>query len=247
VSDAVTALHCLAAEARAKGHESMILSVSRPLKRPHKRPSKRRQEERVRIAPGLYGRWVGDIQEPGVDGHVVDVSVADVDAWLRRQDMTADSARLAKLEAENAQLREYIAAAKECAEAGALTALQEENDRLRAAFQEIIDNLSAGKAVQSGHCQWCGEVWPIVEAETFEQARQHAAAHANKCTANPIRIERDALRHALIRVADAQVKHRSEILEVWAARAVANDMRAPFSEERVQERLAVYLEEEPAP
>jgi hypothetical protein len=84
VTDQIDTLRRLVAEAQAKGHSSMILSVSRPAL---KRRSPRARVH-VQIARGLTGRWVGDLQD-GREGHIVDVSVADVLAWLKRRGITA--------------------------------------------------------------------------------------------------------------------------------------------------------------
>jgi hypothetical protein len=84
MTDPIDVLRRLVLESQAKGHSSMILSVARPVGRRQKRAPR----ERVQIARGLTGRWVGDLQD-GREGHIVDVSVADVVAWLKRRDKTA--------------------------------------------------------------------------------------------------------------------------------------------------------------
>jgi hypothetical protein len=77
-------ISALVAEAIAKGHEYMMLVVKerRPL-------GPRELPERVRIVPGLYGRPVnercGPETKPGRVDLVVEVSVADAQAWLRRR------------------------------------------------------------------------------------------------------------------------------------------------------------------
>jgi hypothetical protein len=81
VIDQIETLRRLVLEAQAKGHSSMILAVARPaLKR--RAP---RARVHVQIAPGLTGRWMGDIEEPGKTGCIADVSVEDAKAWLKRR------------------------------------------------------------------------------------------------------------------------------------------------------------------
>jgi hypothetical protein len=78
----IEAIRRLTAEAIAKGHEFMILSLAGPRKRQRR---KRVPNSLVTIAKGLYGRWMGDIDEPGKTGFVVDVAVDDAKAWLKRR------------------------------------------------------------------------------------------------------------------------------------------------------------------
>lgn len=97
------------------------------------------------------------------------------------------------LAAENARLREFIAASEECAGANDMLAVYEENERYRKAFAQIIDKLKVNAVVKHASCNWCGEKWPMLDSDTPEAAYEHARMHAFKCKCNPFKIERDAL------------------------------------------------------
>lgn len=57
--------------------------------------------------------------------------------------------------------------------------------------------------------------------------------------------ERDALRDAVISIHRLEWRRRQDVLASYAIRDTANDLSAPFSDERVRERLVRYLAEEP--
>ena len=76
-----------------------------------------------------------------------------------------------------------------------------ENDRMHAAFDQALTALrTPGMKISSAFCTWCGQHWPKLDGETYEEARRHTMEHAESCPANDIRIERDALRAELERL-----------------------------------------------
>lgn len=81
MTDVIENIRRLTAEAIAKGHTYMILSVSGPKRRRRLRvPPKS-----IAVAVGLHGRWMGDIDQPDKSWRIVAVKVADATAWLKRR------------------------------------------------------------------------------------------------------------------------------------------------------------------
>lgn len=157
---------------------------------------------------------------------------------------------VADLARENAQLREYIAASKECAEARAAAEYERLYNDLRARCTKALDDITEGAVINIGSCPFCGESWPTVDLDR-EQRAAIAAEHDGWCEKNPIRLERDAaraevtaLRRALIHIADLQLRRRRDLNEVWAFREVANDLSEPFSPRRVDAEIERYTEED---
>jgi hypothetical protein len=155
---------------------------------------------------------------------------------------------LTRLRAENANLREYIAASKECAEAGAAAECERLYADLRARVTSAMNALleSPATTISAGVCPFCGESWPTVGCDA-ERRMAIAAEHDQRCEKNPLRIERDDMRAALIHLGSLQLNRRSEAVEAWAIRETANDLSAPFSDERVRARLAAALAKETTP
>lgn len=160
---------------------------------------------------------------------------------------------IAELARENAQLREYIDASKEVAEARAAQALQAALDDLRARCSDALKRLQIDSTLNASACPFCDETWPT---EGCDRARvlTLAAEHDQRCEKNPIRIERDAaraevtaLRRALIHVADLQLRRRRDLNEVWANHEAANDLSEPFSQQRVDAELERYTDEDRKP
>ena len=96
-------------------------------------------------------------------------------------------------QAENANLREFIASSEECAKAQDIVAVYENNERYRKAFNEIIAKLEAKAPIHHAHCSWCEEKWPHLDGGTAEEARAQARSHAFKCKRHPLKLERDAI------------------------------------------------------
>lgn len=151
--------------------------------------------------------------------------------------------RIAALQAENEQLRQFIAASKDVLASITIEEAIAELDDLRARCTAAMDQLTATGRIEYGGCPFCDETWPHYPEATKEERCAIAAKHDARCSKNPLRIERDALRRAVVRIGDAQIQRRREALEVWAIRDIANDVSAPFDDERVEARLA-YLREE---
>lgn len=123
---------------------------------------------------------------------------------------------------ENANLRELIAASKECAEACDLLAVHEDNERYRTAFKQITERIQSGDhTVRSAFCSWCRESWPHLDGETAKEAQQYAREHAFKCKSHPLRIERDAVRARL-----DQLQPLLSVLDDWDWGGIADDWPA---------------------
>jgi hypothetical protein len=150
-----------------------------------------------------------------------------------------DKRTVADLEAENANLRELIAASKEVADALTISEVQEENDRLRQACRDAVDALKQGRSVRSASCNWCGELWLTPEGATFEEAMAVADKHDRACPQNPLRVENEELRRAIVRLHALKLDIRRQEQEAWAIRQTANDLSAPYSVERVRARLLI--------
>jgi hypothetical protein len=115
-----------------------------------------------------------------------------VDARCAERDLlTADNESLRR-EVEHA--KEFIAASKECADAITMLELQEDNDRFRAAFRQLVERIEdePGATVRSVFCSWCNERWPKLDGESVEAAKEYARRHASVCKTHPLRVERDA-------------------------------------------------------
>jgi hypothetical protein len=127
---------------------------------------------------------------------------------------------LLKLHDDNARLHEYIEASKEVATAKDVMWFEEENTRMRAAFQKMVDGFKAGADVQfsmSG-CEWCGTVWPRPDGSTIEHIHERAKRHTMTCEAHPLRIERDAWREQYERLAKLVGRSKSGKRAVTRAR-----------------------------
>lgn len=146
--------------------------------------------------------------------------------------------RTIAVEAENAHLREYIAASKDVIAAVTVAEIQAENDRIRRACEDALAAMREGRPVRSVSCQWCGESWLTPDGETFETAMAVSSAHARACAKNPLALEIAALRGAIIDLHALQLQRHRDEQEAWAIRQTANDLSEPFSDERVMARLA---------
>lgn len=78
-----------------------------------------------------------------------------------------------------------------------MRSIVEENERMRKAFDEALQKLTAGQPIHSGVCTWCGQHWPHLDGESYETFRTYTREHAEVCPANDLRIERDRLRAQL--------------------------------------------------
>ncbi len=146
-----------------------------------------------------------------------------------------------EIESENANLRALLVQAK-----NALTALTAKHDELRRLAADTLKTIREGGEIRFGVCPWCSEAW-LRPDDDQPRIEALAAEHDNACARNPLRIERDAMRVALIHLGTLQLRRSRDAAEAWAIRETANDLSAPFSDERVMARLAEMLAEEPAP
>lgn len=101
-------------------------------------------------------------------------------------------------------MRELLASSKDVALALDVNYYAEENERMRAAFQKMVDALKDGDGTeielefQMSGCEWCHQVWPKPDGSTQEQIEERARRHIFTCAKHPLRIERDALRGLLV-------------------------------------------------
>jgi len=110
-------------------------------------------------------------------------------------EMRAAELELSKAREEIDQLREFIAASKECSTAATVVAVHEDNERYRTAFEQTLDRMKSGDyRIKSVSCSWCQEEWPHLDGESTDAAKQHAREHAFSCVSHPLRIERDRFR-----------------------------------------------------
>lgn len=101
----------------------------------------------------------------------------------------------------------------------------DENDRMHAAFDQAMAALrTPGAKVSSAFCTWCGQHWPRLDGESYEEARRHTMEHAESCPANDIRIERDALRAEVSRLTE-ELGHATAADGDWRTRALTAEAR----------------------
>lgn len=155
-------------------------------------------------------------------------------------------AEIERLKLDNERLTQIIRESAEVTRAVDIVTLQDRYDGLAKRCLDMCDAIKSGVEVNVGCCPWCGEIWPnpAGEPKPIADVCRIAAEHDNKCPKNPIRIERDAMRDALVSLGTLQLKRRRDALEAWAIRQTANDLSAPFSATRVGELLAEMLDDE---
>lgn len=108
----------------------------------------------------------------------------------RTYERDAARSEVDQLRAENKRLAALAAVSPDD-----IAAVVAENDRMHAAFDRALKTLHGDKPhVLSVACTWCGQHWPKLAGESYEETRRHTNAHAEICPANEIRIERDRLR-----------------------------------------------------
>jgi hypothetical protein len=153
---------------------------------------------------------------------------------------------LASLRAENDQFRRFIASSESIRVAEAAVEYKRLYDDLTARCTAAMNALQESATIDLGICPFCGESWPTVGCDA-ERRMAIAAEHDQRCAKNPLKIERDALRRAVIDLYHLQFQRAEDATEAWAIRQTANDLSAPFSDERVRARLAAALAKEQTP
>jgi len=147
------------------------------------------------------------------------------------------------LEAQNQNLRAYIAASKECADAGALLESEAERDRVIALMRDAVSKLTAGAKISAAACSYCDAKW--LTGVTIDEIRALAEKHDQSCPSNPLRMERNELLAALLDVCDTQLRRREDAIVVRAIRSTANYSGGPFSMERARALACEWLAKEP--
>ncbi len=117
---------------------------------------------------------------------------------MTTEEYDAEIARL-EYDAEIARLRELVDFLEKAqqvtpADIVRVAALADENDRMRAAFRDVLAHLKAGTAFHMSACEWCGEAWPKCDDQPREVTEQVAREHLYACAKHPLRIECEHLR-----------------------------------------------------
>lgn len=121
-------------------------------------------------------------------------------------------AEVAALRGENGNLREFIAASKECAQATDVLAVYSENERIRGLMSKWITDVTKDGHILFGTCSWCEEKWLHAKEMTVEEMRGLPRTHAFRCKSHPMRIERDAA----CAERDAAKSELAEASRIWA-------------------------------
>jgi hypothetical protein len=146
------------------------------------------------------------------DGHADDGKLrADAVPAVKVSEIDSLRQQLAEVTDENKRYREFIEASKDCRIAVDIVELDNDNQRYRAAFKQLVERLHADPkaTVRAVFCSWCSEKWPQLDGETAEAAMEYARRHASQCKTHPLRVERDAALSSLARVKQESERMRA--------------------------------------